>query len=179
MMGFQWSILELISYKVFESYMFLWTQCLPVESNCVLQNGALCNCSGEMTLKAFEMSMRKQIGLFLQVWILKLGATDHQNGLFELCFVGCGGQSLTRPISTSSNLIVLFCQRQSTNLLAMEDLSEMRESHLETLKMVMASQQRLQKSMERIQVMICWDNVCSSCAWCTSTKNCFWFAKAV
>eukprot|EP00292_Cryptomonas_paramecium_P012834 CAMPEP_0113686524 /NCGR_PEP_ID=MMETSP0038_2-20120614/15341_1 /TAXON_ID=2898 /ORGANISM="Cryptomonas paramecium" /LENGTH=362 /DNA_ID=CAMNT_0000606863 /DNA_START=110 /DNA_END=1195 /DNA_ORIENTATION=- /assembly_acc=CAM_ASM_000170 len=47
----------------------------------------------------------------------------------------------------------LFLQRKSSDLLAMGDLSEATESHLETLKMVMAAQQRLERSVEKIQRM--------------------------
>ena len=43
-------------------------------------------------------------------------------------------------------------QRKSSDLLAMGDLSEATESHLETLKMVMAAQQRLEQAVERVSV---------------------------
>jgi hypothetical protein len=48
--------------------------------------------------------------------------------------------------------LALWLQRQATDVLAMEDIAEMTESHLETLKLVMANQQRLEKSLDRIQV---------------------------
>jgi hypothetical protein len=45
-------------------------------------------------------------------------------------------------------------QRKSSDLLASGDLSEASQSHLETLKMIMAAQQHLEVTVERIQVRL-------------------------
>ena len=61
---------------------------------------------------------------------------------------------LTSVFDPHLTTVFAFDQRRSSDLLAMGDLSEATEAHLETLKMLMAAQQRLERAVARLQAIL-------------------------